>query len=177
MTNVRIVITTKMVKAGELMPGDLFSTADSEYWSNVNLAGETGISSVGEKVYIRTNTPISEEEKDTDVTLVDLSYEREDGNRFQSKSHQAYHIDVAWDEEGNRIAELAPNPNCPYCRGEDTEFEIPWDGKGAHPYLDQEGICRTCRETDKVGDHKLQPTQEKTDRDEGEATDATINRG
>ena len=138
MTDVKIIITTKTVKAGELMPGDLFSTIDGKHWSTVNLTGEAGIDPVGEKVYIRTNVPILEKEKDADVTLVDLSYERTDGNRFQSKSHQAYHIDVTWDEEGNRIAELAPNPNCPYCQGR---------------------------------------VEQKTDRDEGEATDATINRG
>jgi hypothetical protein len=38
----------------ELIPGDLFSTMGPEYWKNID-----SFISIGERVYIRTNTPSS----------------------------------------------------------------------------------------------------------------------
>lgn len=34
-------------------------------------------------------------------------------------AHQAYHVDVDYDEDGNRIGVLIANPDCPYCQEED----------------------------------------------------------
>ena len=45
-------IKCERVSARELKPGDLFSTAGQPYWDTI----DTRLS-VGEKVYIRTNTP------------------------------------------------------------------------------------------------------------------------
>lgn len=40
------------IKACHLEPGDLFSTAGPEYWSKIDEK-----QSIGERVFIRTNTP------------------------------------------------------------------------------------------------------------------------
>lgn len=60
------VIATK-VKANELKPGDLFSTADQHYW---NLAICNLGSQVGERVYIRTNAPCPEGQVNEDIYLI-----------------------------------------------------------------------------------------------------------
>jgi hypothetical protein len=48
-------VEVEPVIAKELKPGDLFSTADANYWD-----GALDFGSIGEKVYIRTNTPPEE---------------------------------------------------------------------------------------------------------------------
>lgn len=63
------VIATK-VKASELEPGDLFSTAGPEYWELVN-----DMAIVGEKVYIRTNWPCPEEQ--VDYVVYKITIERD----------------------------------------------------------------------------------------------------
>lgn len=37
--------------------------------------------------------------------------------------HESYHIDVDYDEDGNRIGVLVANPDCPYCIAQ-TEREV-----------------------------------------------------
>lgn len=49
MTKVRIKATP--IKGHELLPGELFSTQSQEYWDRIDLRD-----SIGESVYIRTNT-------------------------------------------------------------------------------------------------------------------------
>ena len=49
-----ITIKAVLIRASDLQPGDLFSTAGPDYW---NLALDKG--SVGERVYIRTNAPVA----------------------------------------------------------------------------------------------------------------------
>ena len=61
----RIIATP--VKASELEPGDLFSTASQAYWDAVCLPKlETGLP-VGEKVFIRTPTPCPPDQADTPI--------------------------------------------------------------------------------------------------------------
>lgn len=48
------------VKGRDLEPGDLFSVAGSEYWEPEHW-------SIGERVYVRTNTPAPEDELDADI--------------------------------------------------------------------------------------------------------------
>lgn len=103
---VKIQIATETIKAKELMPGDLFSTAGEEYWSNVDLNDTTEPLPIGEKVYIRTNAPTLADDKDVEVTLVTLSYVMADGGVRLSRSHPSYHVvDI-------------DNPKCPYCNSE-----------------------------------------------------------
>lgn len=42
------------VKGKDLKPGDLFSIASQEYWDHI---GSAGHNSIGEKLYVRTDTP------------------------------------------------------------------------------------------------------------------------
>ena len=53
------------VKAKELKPGDLFSTAGPIYWENIDSKY-----SLGEKVYIRTNTPTPSDQAEEDVYYI-----------------------------------------------------------------------------------------------------------
>lgn len=60
-------------KAKDLKPGDLFSTASQEYWDIVHTDN-----AVGEKVYIRTNSPTSKEQENDliyRITIDSLSQE------------------------------------------------------------------------------------------------------
>ena len=52
-----ISIKAEAMLGGELKAGDLFSTADQEYWDGA-LEGP----SIGERVYIRTNSPTPPQE-------------------------------------------------------------------------------------------------------------------
>ncbi len=47
-----MTVKATLCKGRDLKPGDLFSTVPQEYWSLIDWRG-----SVGERVYIRTNTP------------------------------------------------------------------------------------------------------------------------
>ena len=61
----RIIAT--LVKAKELEPGDLFSTAGQEYWDTVS----TNLS-LGEKVYLRTSTPTPADQAEVDIYKVTI---------------------------------------------------------------------------------------------------------
>lgn len=70
------VIATK-VKAEELKPGDLFSTMGQRYWNTAARGdGEAsvrrGLYSVGESVYIRTDTPCPKEQADNEVYRITI---------------------------------------------------------------------------------------------------------
>lgn len=52
-------IKTERVKTQDLKPGDLFNNADQFYWDHRDP------SSVAERVYIRTDAPVSEDDKET----------------------------------------------------------------------------------------------------------------
>ena len=60
-------IKTTQVETQELMPGDLFSTAGSDYWDTIDLN-----ESIGERVYIRTNTPTPDPERGLDVFKIEV---------------------------------------------------------------------------------------------------------
>ncbi len=111
----KIKIATQTVKAKELLPGDLFSFTSEEYWGSVN---DPDNQAVGEKVYIRTNTPCPPDQEEDDLVLVSFSYVNEDLKVGTDLHHQSYHVDVDWDEDGERVLAVSPNPECPYCSGE-----------------------------------------------------------
>lgn len=50
-----IKIKAERVHANQLKPGDLFSTADQNYWNTAMV-----YRSIGERVFIRTNVPADE---------------------------------------------------------------------------------------------------------------------
>ena len=54
-------IITKLVKGRDLEPGDLFSAEGDAYWQHRNLE------SIGERVFIRTETPLPPAEKGKDI--------------------------------------------------------------------------------------------------------------
>jgi len=60
----KIIVTE--VKAKDLEPGDLFSTANQEYWDTVCQPLPIGLS-VGEKVYIRTPIPCPLDQADAPI--------------------------------------------------------------------------------------------------------------
>lgn len=83
-------------KGLELKPGDLFSTVGPEYWDHF-----TERDSIGERVYIRTNTPASNaNDCNTDVYLIEVvktndpsaTVERcsDCGKEFESDNDEAY---------------------------------------------------------------------------------------
>ena len=47
-----MTVKAELTTGRDLKPGDLFSTVGPEYWATINERP-----SVGERVYIRTNTP------------------------------------------------------------------------------------------------------------------------
>lgn len=53
-----MTIVATPVLAGQLKPGDLFSTAGPEYWLN-----ERDLTAVGERVFIRTEAPTPEDQR------------------------------------------------------------------------------------------------------------------
>jgi len=61
-------IIAKKVKCRHLMPGDLFSTYDQEMWDSL-LAheNEEGRVALGQKVYIRTDAPCPDDQKEFDI--------------------------------------------------------------------------------------------------------------
>jgi len=61
-------ITTK-IKGKDLRPGDLFSTMGELYWNknNINLH-----ISLGERVYIRTETPCPKDQKDVEIYKIEI---------------------------------------------------------------------------------------------------------
>jgi hypothetical protein len=61
-------IIAKKVKARHLMPGDLFSLCDQEMleWLQ-DQEMEDGSLPVGMKVYVRTNAPCPEKDRDTEI--------------------------------------------------------------------------------------------------------------
>jgi len=63
----KALVRATPIKARDLKPGDLFSTAGPDYW-------DTALNdlSVGERVYIRTNAPTPPEQADIDVYLITI---------------------------------------------------------------------------------------------------------
>ena len=55
------------VKGKDLKPGDLFSTVGTFYWDCVD-----AMESLGERVYIRTNSPCPKSQEDVDVFVVTI---------------------------------------------------------------------------------------------------------
>jgi len=62
-----VKIVAIKVKAGDLEPGDLFSTGGQNYWDGVMQDIEDV---VGERVYIRTDAPCPEDQADEDIYLI-----------------------------------------------------------------------------------------------------------
>lgn len=62
------IIATKL-KAKELKAGDLFSAEGPDYWGAER---KTSDGRVGEKVYIRTETPCPTDQEEDDVFLINI---------------------------------------------------------------------------------------------------------
>ncbi len=60
-------IKVTSVKGAELKPGELFSTAGPEYW-----AVKRDPNAIGEKVYIRTDAPTPESQKDVVIYRIEI---------------------------------------------------------------------------------------------------------
>lgn len=58
-------IVATPIKSQDLKAGDLFSTAGPEYWDREK-------ASIGEKVYVRTETPCPEDQFDEAVFLLEI---------------------------------------------------------------------------------------------------------
>jgi len=56
------------IRAGDLKPGDLFSIVGPTYWDNVDKSN-----SIGEKAYIRSNTPASAAIDSPDTMVYQIS--------------------------------------------------------------------------------------------------------
>lgn len=63
----RVKIKATKVKGGELKAGDLFSTANQEYWDRIDKD-----ISIGEKVYIRTNTPCRKDQEGEVINKIEV---------------------------------------------------------------------------------------------------------
>ena len=134
-----MVIKVEKVISQDIKPGELFSIAKMEHWDSVNERTGDRLP-IGEKVYIRTNAPTPDSEKDQD--LVRLTIEHKD-----APDHASYHLDVGPDdEEGNPTVEQSPNPNCPYCAGdledEDSILHLQEEKSNVDPQ--EEVQCPNC---------------------------------
>lgn len=111
-----MIIKVEKVIAKDIKPGDLFSMAEMEHWNSVNQ--RTGdILPLGEKVYIRTNAPTPDLDKDLEMVRLTVEI---------VSDHASYHCDVGDnDEQGNPTVDVSPNPDCPYCKGELVEDTDP----------------------------------------------------
>ena len=63
------------VKGEDLKAGDLFSTAGPNYWDEVWANGST----VGEKVYIRTERPCLADQRDVPIFRIEIVNGQADG--------------------------------------------------------------------------------------------------
>ncbi len=66
-------IKATRIAAKTLLPGDLFSTADQDYW-NKNVNGKHTNHSIGERVYIRTSEPCPAYQEDDLIYKIDIVY-------------------------------------------------------------------------------------------------------
>lgn len=60
-----VIYRAERVLAEDLRPGDLFSNLGQHYWKNAG-------SGVGEKVYIRTDTPVAEADIGIDIFRITI---------------------------------------------------------------------------------------------------------
>lgn len=122
---VSIKMEARSVRGKDLKPGDLFSASPVSLWGDVNtpVPNKDGKLPLAERVGIRTNVPCPEEQLESEVTLITVSYVDEDAPApVLDKEHAAYHVDIVWDEETkSKAAELSPNRGCPYCFPEQQE--------------------------------------------------------
>ena len=51
----------------DLKPGDLFSTVGPDYWEDMNR------DSIGERVYIRTDTPCPKSQENEEIFLIEIT--------------------------------------------------------------------------------------------------------
>lgn len=70
-------ITATKVTAKDLKPGELFSNMGQRYWDAAASGGgeanvRSGIYSVGERVYIRTDTPCPEDQAEDDIYRITI---------------------------------------------------------------------------------------------------------
>lgn len=63
------IIATK-IKGKDLKAGDLFTTADQDYWDSI-----AEHHSIGEKVYIRTDEPCPEDQEDEEIYKLTIENE------------------------------------------------------------------------------------------------------
>lgn len=66
-------ITAIPIKSQDLQPGDLFSTSGNDYWKNIGTKD-----SIGERVFIRTNSSTPQDQFDIDVFMIVIEDESED---------------------------------------------------------------------------------------------------
>jgi len=104
----KVIARCELVEGEDLHPGDFFSTAGDEYWSQA-LDG----SSLGEKVYVRTNCPCPERERHTHIyqltfTKLEEANPTSSPGRAQSVLMACGHVAIATD---NQTGE----PMCPIC--------------------------------------------------------------
>lgn len=60
-------IIATLIKGKDLKAGDLFSTAGQDYWDVVENLRETDPLRIGEKVYIRTDTPCPDGQENEEI--------------------------------------------------------------------------------------------------------------
>jgi hypothetical protein len=68
----KIRVFATPTKGKDLLPGDLFSTAGPEYWKTVE-----DKDSIGERVYIRTNSICPKDQEDIGIFLIEIVYSDE----------------------------------------------------------------------------------------------------
>lgn len=78
-----LTIRSEPVKSKDLKPGDLFSTVGPLYWGQ-------SFSSIGEKVYIRTEHALYPEANDADLTVYRLTIEKGHSSEHLAKCHHCH---------------------------------------------------------------------------------------
>ena len=160
-----IRIEAKTVKGRDLKPGDLFSMAPTEYWEDANrltLEVEDGPDipgTVGEKVFIRTNNPVSPGEEDMDITLVEIHYIQEEEEAPFPAAREN------WDGKGAHpfVSQgTESESNCGLCDLPEAEGNHKLEPRMAnHPFVEQDGtegtvteFCDDCGLTMENGNHE-----------------------
>ena len=86
-----MVIKVENITGKDLQPGDLFSIVNEVWWESVNNR-DTDPTPIGEMVYIRTNAPCPEDQRDDKLVRLTIHY-RPDFD------HAQYDLDNAKDPE------------------------------------------------------------------------------
>ena len=94
-----MVIKVENITGKDLQPGDLFSVVNEEWWGSVN-SRDMDPAPVGEKVYIRTNAPCPEDQRDDELVRLTIHHDPD-------FDHSQYDLDDTKDPIAQQLSEAS----------------------------------------------------------------------